>query len=245
MRRGKTRAFGRSRAVPSRSMTDWSTSGRMPFQRRLVHADRGGSGLLSAPIDRALMRIGTGERLDAVVNFAGRLGQDIYLHDQRSGTNLVKFRVNQDLTDTSSVPGTLRPVPVIGEPTITRTFNFDRTGGRWTINGERFSADRTDALPVLGQTEKWILHNATGAAHPVHSHGVDQLCMSRNGGPCLPNETMKETWFLDPGETVEVKLRFTDFTWKYVLHCHILHTVIPMEPPWVLVPDSHADSRIG
>jgi hypothetical protein len=33
---------------------------------------------------------------------------------------------------------------------------------------------------------------------------------------------MKETWFLDPGETVEVKLRFTDFTGKYVFHCHIL-----------------------
>jgi FtsP/CotA-like multicopper oxidase with cupredoxin domain len=180
------------------------------------------SGLLAAPIDRLLMRIGTGERLDVVVNFAGRLGEDVYLRDQRSGTNLVKFRVNQDLTDTSSVPGTLRSVPAIGEPTITRTFNFERTGGRWTINGERFSADRTDALPVLGQTEKWILHNATGAAHPVHLHGVDQLCMSRNGGPCLPYESMKETWFLDPGETVEVKLRFTDFTGKYVFHCHIL-----------------------
>src|SRR3989304_1856917 len=33
---------------------------------------------------------------------------------------------------------------------------------------------------------------------------------------------MKETWFLNPGETVEVKLKFSDHTGKYVFHCHIL-----------------------
>jgi hypothetical protein len=33
---------------------------------------------------------------------------------------------------------------------------------------------------------------------------------------------MKETWFLDPGETAEVKLKFTDYTGAYVFHCHIL-----------------------
>jgi FtsP/CotA-like multicopper oxidase with cupredoxin domain len=180
------------------------------------------SGLLPAPVDRTSMRLGTGERLDVVIDFAGRLGQDVYLRDARSGTDVVKFRVNQDLTDNSSVPAALRPVPAIGEPAITRMFDFDRTSGHWTVNGQRFAPDRIDVMPVLGQTEKWILHNATGAAHPVHLHGVDQLCMSRNGGPCLPYETMKETWFLDPGETVEVKLKFTDYTGKYVFHCHIL-----------------------
>ena len=33
---------------------------------------------------------------------------------------------------------------------------------------------------------------------------------------------MKETWYLDPGETIELKLRFTDHTGKYMLHCHII-----------------------
>jgi hypothetical protein len=32
---------------------------------------------------------------------------------------------------------------------------------------------------------------------------------------------MKETWLLDPGETIEVKLKFTDFTGRYVFHCHM------------------------
>jgi FtsP/CotA-like multicopper oxidase with cupredoxin domain len=46
--------------------------------------------------------------------------------------------------------------------------------------------------------------------------------MSRNGGTCYAYETMKETWYLAPSETVEVKLKFTDHTGMYMLHCHML-----------------------
>jgi hypothetical protein len=33
---------------------------------------------------------------------------------------------------------------------------------------------------------------------------------------------MKETWSVGPGETLELKLKFTDHLGKYMLHCHIL-----------------------
>jgi hypothetical protein len=33
---------------------------------------------------------------------------------------------------------------------------------------------------------------------------------------------MKETWLLDPGETIEVKLKFTDYTGRYLFHCHMI-----------------------
>jgi FtsP/CotA-like multicopper oxidase with cupredoxin domain len=33
---------------------------------------------------------------------------------------------------------------------------------------------------------------------------------------------MKETWYLTPGETLEVKLKFTDHTGMYMLHCHMV-----------------------
>ena len=39
------------------------------------------SGLLPAPVTRTGMRMGPAERLDVVVNFAGELGQNIYLVD--------------------------------------------------------------------------------------------------------------------------------------------------------------------
>jgi hypothetical protein len=56
----------------------------------------------------------------------------------------------------------------------------------------------------------------------VHVHDVDQQCLSRDGGACYPWETMKETWSVGPGETLELKLKFTDHTGVFMLHCHIL-----------------------
>jgi FtsP/CotA-like multicopper oxidase with cupredoxin domain len=180
------------------------------------------SGLLPAPVARTQMRAGPAERLDVVVDFAGKLGQTLYLTDSSSGTDILQFRVTQNLTDNSSVPAALRALPDLGNPTVTRTFNFDRSAGHWTINGLRFDTNRVDAQPVLGTTEKWIFHNPTAAPHTVHLHGIDQQCMSRNAGPCYPYEAMKETWLLDSGETIEVKLKFTDFIGRYVFHCHMV-----------------------
>jgi len=180
------------------------------------------SGLLPAPVTRTGMRIGPAERLDVVVNFAGGLGQNIYLVDTLTGTELLEFRVTQHVTDNSSIPATLRPLPDIGEPSVTRNWSFDRTAGHWTINGLTFDPNRVDARPVLGTTEKWVFTNPTGQPHTVHIHDVAQQCVSRNGGACYPYETMKETWYLPPGEVLEVKLKFTDHTGIYMLHCHMM-----------------------
>jgi FtsP/CotA-like multicopper oxidase with cupredoxin domain len=180
------------------------------------------SGLLPGPVARADMRMGPAERLDVVVDFAGRLGQDVYLVDTLTGMQLLKFRVAQHLIDDSSIPPALRPVPDIGEPTVTRYWRFDHTAGHWTINGLRFDPKRVDARPVLGTTERWIFTNATGMPHTAHMHDVYQQCLSRDGGACYSYETMKETWYLDPGETIELKLKFTDYTGMYMLHCHMI-----------------------
>lgn len=180
------------------------------------------SGLLPAPVTRTGMRIGPAERLDVVVDFAGKLGQEGYLTDTLTGMQLLQFRVTQHLIDDSSIPPTLRSLPDIGEPTVTRNWSFDRAAGHWTINGLRFDPERVDARPVLGTTEKWVFTNPTGQAHTVHIHDVSQQCISRNGGACYPYETMKETWYLAPGETLEIKLKFTDHLGMYMLHCHML-----------------------
>lgn len=180
------------------------------------------SGLLPAPVSRTALDFGPAERLDVVVDFAGKLGQEIYLMDAYQMVPLLKFRVTQHAAETSVVPATLRALPDIGQPTVTRNFSFDFTSDHWTINGQRFDPERIDAKPVLGTTEKWVFTNPTGSTHMVHIHDVDQQCVSRDGGACYPWETMKETWSVGPGETLEVKLRFTDHTGVYMLHCHIL-----------------------
>ena len=180
------------------------------------------SGLLPAPVTRSSIPIGPAERVDVVVDFAGELGQNIYLMDTVTGTQLLQFRVTQHIIDDSTIPAVLRPVPDIGEPTVTRNWSFDQTAGHWTINGLRFDGGRVDARPVLGTTEKWVFTNPTAQVHMVHIHDVSQQCVSRDGGACYPYETMKETWLLFPGEVLELKLRFTDHIGMYMLHCHIL-----------------------
>ncbi|HEY5625470.1 MAG TPA: multicopper oxidase domain-containing protein, partial [Dehalococcoidia bacterium] len=180
------------------------------------------SGLMPAPIDRTSMRLGPGERVDVVIDFAGLFGQTLLLRDTRTGKDLMQFRVTQDLVDNSSIPATLRTLPDIGQPTVTRTFDFGMTDGHWTINGLRWDANRIDAQPVVGTTEKWIIRNTSGTAHTFHLHDVDQQCLTRNGGACLPYEQMKETWFLEGFEEIELKMKFSDHTGKYVFHCHML-----------------------
>jgi FtsP/CotA-like multicopper oxidase with cupredoxin domain len=183
------------------------------------------SGLLPAPVQRNTLLISPSERMDVVIDFAGLLGQTVYLRDERSGIDLMEFRVTQDLGDDSTVPASLRALPDLGEPTVTRTFTFSRVFGRWMINGESFDAGRIDAFPVLGSTEKWILKTSSvdgGALHAIHIHDVDQQCLSRNGAPCPAYEANKEAWLMQPGDVLEVKLKFSDHLGSYVFHCHFL-----------------------
>ena len=85
-----------------------------------------------------------------------------------------------------------------------------------------FDPARIDVQPKLGTTETWTLINKSSASHVIHIHGVDQQLVSRNGVAPARYELMKESWQLGIGETVVVKLKFTDNLGKFVFHCHIL-----------------------
>lgn len=201
------------------------------------------SGLLPAPVKRTRILIGPAERVEVIIDFAKRLNQKIVLQNL-AGTGslrqLMQFRVTRDLTDNSSVPTKLRPLPVLDATTVvTRTFEFgrERFGGRWTINGLVFDPDRLDAQPKLDTTETWILKNKSSTNHVIHIHDVDQQLVGRNGVPPAPHELMKESWNLKGGETAEVKLKFTDNVGRYVFHCHILeHEDAAMMAQFEVVP---------
>jgi spore coat protein A len=186
------------------------------------------SGLLPAPVKRTHILIAPAERVEVVIDFAKRLGQNIVLQNRAatgSLSQLMQFRVTRDLTETSSVPSKLRPLPALDATSAaTRTFEFGRArlSGLWTINGQAFDPERVDASPKLGTTETWILKNKSSANHPIHIHGVDQQLVSRDGVPPAAYELMKETWNLKVNETVEIKLKFTDHLGRFVFHCHIL-----------------------
>ena len=75
------------------------------------------SGLLPAPVKRTHILIGPAERVDVVIDFAKRLNQKIVLQNLAatgSLRQLMQFRVTRDLTDNSSIPAKLRPLPGAG-----------------------------------------------------------------------------------------------------------------------------------
>lgn len=185
------------------------------------------SGLLAAPVPRSSILLNPAERADVVVDFAGFGGQNVVLRNLSAtgaAGELLQFRVTGSATNASVVPASLRTWPDLSteEVAARRTFTFDRKQGSWTINGKMFDPARIDARPVLGTTEEWTLVNPSGWNHVVHIHDVDQQLMSRNGAVPQPYERNKESWHIGGGQTVVVRLKFTDHTGPYVFHCHVL-----------------------
>ena len=170
------------------------------------------SGLLPQPVRRKSIVLGPAERAEVVIDFAGRLGEDIVLSNTISPavdptkitqpesvpSQVMQFRVRNHANDKSWVPDQLRPVPEFGDPAaVSRVFALGVVRGAgalhrqedaapqrflWTINGRAFDPERVDADPVLDATERWIFVNHTVGQHRVHIHDVDWKIVSRSGG---------------------------------------------------------------
>jgi spore coat protein A len=185
------------------------------------------SGLLSAPVSRAAISLAPAERVDVIVDFAGRpIGSSLQLLD--GTTELMRFDVARDEVDGSSpIPAVLRPVarldPSGADQTRTFTLTFDAGGGHWLINGQIFDGGRVDAAINLGALEIWELVNPSELMHPIHIHLIAFQILDI-GGVAPPPELMgwKDTVQVPPGQTVRVIARFEGFRGRYVFHCHIL-----------------------
>jgi len=175
-----------------------------------------------------------------------------------SGTTaeIMRFDVVRSETDDSSVPNPLRPASEQLDPThqhpdlnnvaATRRWEFgrkrSRTGGPlYVINGKTYDKYRIDASPREGDTEIWEFANPVAQfqwSHPVHLHLTNFRILDRNGVPSNhpsfpPHERgWKETFNLDPGDTVRVLIKWPEvplgpqpaskFARRYVFHCHNL-----------------------
>ncbi|QSB14209.1 multicopper oxidase family protein [Natronosporangium hydrolyticum] len=211
-----------------------NASNRLPYAVELsngqpMHQIATESGLLPAPVERHQIVLGPGERVEVVIDFAGHLGEEIVLRAVGGGGGMVvggdvlQFRVDRDLIDDSALPATLRPIPDFGEVSVTREFSLDFADDMWTINGLPFDPERFDAEPALDSTERWIFTNNTEQSHTIHIHDVDWLLEHRDGQPPPAWENaLKETWFIEPNETISLITTFTGHTGAYVFHCHML-----------------------
>jgi FtsP/CotA-like multicopper oxidase with cupredoxin domain len=201
--------------------------------------------LLPRAVARRDVFIAMAERADVVVDFSGA-PDEVYLVnvlDQDDGRGPGGKRGDLDLLDRgvpilkfvvggSPVPNDVtiragdivKPLAVIRpeEATVTRRFEFDRSGGAWRINDRLFDPDRADAKPRLGATERWVLENKGGGWwHPIHIH-LEYFQVQRINGRRPPEweRGLKDTINLGPNDVAEVLMRFRDWPGKWVFHCH-------------------------
>ena len=205
------------------------------------------SGLMPKALRRSRILLGPGERVEIVVDFTRARGRRIRLESvKRPGAaklgskpyigDVMEFRVGtaqaSDPTATlDELKGhdPLRELPgwVASAPAApSYTWRIEVSGGirpRWEINGNAFDPARVDRTAELGEVVTWRLKNATAVAHLLHLHHTDWYMLSRNGStPPAHERCLKETFFLDPQDEVIVAGKMSDFTGKYVVHCHML-----------------------
>ena len=194
-------------------------------------------GFLPHPVTIPDFELAVSERLSVVIDFAKYpIGTKIVLQnimddvpgdpfDRNKTREVMRFDVTSDAPDPSSVPADLLPLPEDVRPeqsVVTRTFEFARNGGQWTINGKPFDEHRIDAKPKLGTVETWRFVNGGGGWwHPIHVHLIEFLPLSRTRRPLQPQERgLKDTILIRSNEEATVAMRWDHFRGLYVMHCH-------------------------
>ncbi len=202
------------------------------------------SGLMPKPVKRRKILLGPAERAEVIVDFAHAAGRSVVLrsdphnHGHHAlGTKpfkgpLMQFRVGSRRPDSTRVPGILRPLPSWTQglgvhSAVDRHWPMTIGGGslnpKWLIKGKTFNPARSDAHPALGTTEVWAITNKTSVGHVIHMHSTDWYMLQRNGRRPKPwEDCLKESFFVNPGDTIHIAARFSDYTGKYVIHCHML-----------------------
>lgn len=127
-----------------------------------------------------------------------------------------------------------------------RRFNFGMGGHmRWTINNKTFEMNNVAKWEKikLHTTEIWEFVNDAGGRgmmgsmmqmpHPVHVHNVQFQIINRTYNGKFDNiwnafkdgfidEGWKDSFLLLPGTSVQVQMRFKNYTGMYLYHCHNL-----------------------
>ena len=205
-------------------------------------------GLLPAPLALKELTLAPGERADLVLDFGDHAGEQIVLKNDFAQP-ILQFRVSRaKVTDTSSLPAALRPVPKIAESEAVKTRDLklveidDLRGDPVTVllNDAHWKMPVTED-PVLNSVEIWNLMNTTEDVHPIHLHLVRFQILDRrrfdafayqnrgvlkywgNAMPPDPSEAgWKDTVRANPGMITRIIMPFEGFTGRYVWHCHIL-----------------------
>ncbi len=73
---------------------------------------------------------------------------------------------------------------------------------------------------ALNAVEEWTINSLNSYPHPFHIHVNDSYVVRVNGEAVTP--FWADTLPVPPNGSITFRMRFTDFTGKYVWHCHAL-----------------------
>jgi FtsP/CotA-like multicopper oxidase with cupredoxin domain len=223
-------------------LTDQGSNTQIPFW-----AIANDGNLMARPINVNNISMGVANRMEIIVDFRQWAGKTLYLENRAeqtdgrgptgntlpagSGNFLLQFRVKgSGSADNSADPGTMQFYGLPSKsasPLVTRTFQFARSSGQWTINGLTMVSDGSNVRFRVKQNtvENWVLVNSSGGwMHPIHIHFEEFQILSQSG--TIPEITeinsRKDVMRLQHNHTVQLFFRFRDFVGRYPMHCHNL-----------------------
>lgn len=194
-------------------------------------------GLKDEAIQMTNVYLAPGERIDILFDFSPyNIGSSVTLQSQAFTSvgnqgiqmDLLRFDVIGNVSSGGVVPQNLAPINYYSIDDIQRTRNFILSTimgpGMHRINGLTYDMNRIDEVIPFNELEEWKLINNTNNFHPIHVHGVMFRIYSRNGNTnLLPNDKgWKDTVLINPNETVQILVKFYDYSGIYLLHCHNL-----------------------
>jgi suppressor of ftsI/bilirubin oxidase len=148
----------------------------------------------------------------------------------RGGSGTYEFlTVTPDTSDTPADLPALNTITRYDTSGFTaRTITLGQSGTSMTINGSVGTSMSSMAMisTTLGAEEIWTIKNGTQLEHSFHLHDVPFQLISVNGAdPTGVQLGWYDTFEVVGGGTIKIAMKFTDFTddtYMYMLHCHLL-----------------------
>jgi FtsP/CotA-like multicopper oxidase with cupredoxin domain len=206
-------------------------------------------GFLPATVTTPFIQLFPAERAQVIVDFTGLpIGSQVILvndsGESDAARQVLRFEVDRTAPDSSRIPcdDELPAMPPLEQPMVTRdvTLAIDPATFEFKINGMAFDPNRVDFTVRRDQPEVWRITNndPLGIPHSLHLHLVQFRVLDRNGLPPGPGEAgWKDTVVVHAGQTVRIAAKFTEYTGRYVFHCHLIdHSTHSMMAQLEIVP---------
>jgi len=251
-------------AGPSRFYQFFFTDKTNLNQRIKFHQITTDGNLLERPVEVESIRISVAERADLIIDFSKYAGKTLYIENRLEqvdgrgptgkvlaagqGNLILKIVVDlPPIADNSVDPATITRFYGLPDktatPRITRTFNFDRSNGLWSINDRSMDPECQEVRARISKNsvEHWVVTNSSGGwQHPAHIHFEEFQFLSVNGAPPASTGLVlngrKDVIRLEHNMQTKAFFRFRDFVGRYPFHCHnVVHEDHAMMLIWEIV----------